>query len=82
MKNEVKLVEALKCFMERSIIPYLPEQHPALNEWKFLNGIVSNTPIDYTQLDFYLLMVNRGNPAQQQQPQSARSVNPVPRYPK
>lgn len=47
--------------MERSVAPALGEGHSALNEWKYLSGILSNEPVDPAQLDFYLLMANKGN---------------------
>lgn len=64
--NEKILVEALKNFMNQSVIPSLPQNHPSLNEWKFLNGIISSNPIDCSQLEFYLHMVNKNNSPQQQ----------------
>jgi hypothetical protein len=56
--------------MNRSVIPSLPENHHSLNEWKFLNGILSSSPIDFGQLDFYLHMVNKSTG-----PQSVPNVN-------
>jgi hypothetical protein len=41
MKNEKKLVEAFKSFMENGVIPCLPHDHIILNEWKFLSGILT-----------------------------------------
>lgn len=62
MSNERKLVEALRAFMERGVIPCLPDNHPALNEWRFLSGILASEPTDYAQIDFYLLMANKSSP--------------------
>lgn len=59
MKNEKKLVEAFKAFMENGVFPCLPEDHIILNEWKFLSGILTLEPIDKNQIDFYLLMANK-----------------------
>jgi hypothetical protein len=59
MKNEKKLVDAFKAFMENGVIPCLPEDHIILNEWKFLSGILTLEPIDKNQIDFYLLMANK-----------------------
>lgn len=47
--------------MEKSVSPVLGEGHTALNEWKFLSGILSGEPIDSAQLDFYLLMANKNS---------------------
>jgi len=47
--------------MDRTVAPVLGEGHVALNEWKYLAGILSNEPVDSAQLDFYLLMANKGN---------------------
>ena len=61
MSNESKLVEALQIFMNKSVLPCLPSDHSAVNEWKFLSGIMNGRPIDYNQLDFYLLMANKSS---------------------
>jgi hypothetical protein len=39
----------------------LGEGHSALNEWKYLSGIFSNEPVELAQLDFYMLMANKGS---------------------
>lgn len=72
--NSKKLAEALISFMNRSVIPILPENHHSLNEWRFLNGILASNPIDYSQLDFYLHMVNK-NSAPQPQPVMNKSFS-------
>jgi hypothetical protein len=46
-------------FMEKGVAPVLGEDHPCLNEWKYLSGILSADTIDPSQLDFYLLMANK-----------------------
>lgn len=61
MKNEKKLVDAFKAFMENGVIPCLPEDHIILNEWRFLSGILTLEPIDQNQIDFYLLMANKNS---------------------
>ena len=35
-------MEALKLFMEKTITPTLGEEHPSLNEWKYLSGILAS----------------------------------------
>lgn len=62
MSNERKLVDALNNFMSNTVVPSLPNNHPALNEWKFLTGILNNSSIQYNQLDFYLHMSNKNTP--------------------
>lgn len=58
------MVELLKSFMNRTVVPALPDNHHSLNEWKFLNGIISSNPVDCAQLDFYLHMVNKNSTPQ------------------
>lgn len=50
--------------MNRTVVPALPDSHHSLNEWKFLNGILSSSPVDCAQLDFYLHMVNKNSAPQ------------------
>jgi hypothetical protein len=47
--------------MEKGVIPVLGDGHPSLNEWKFLNGILSADKIDSSQLDFYIHMSNKAS---------------------
>ena len=63
MNKESKLVEALQSFMNNSVLPCLPKDHTAASEWRFLSGILTGRPIDYNQLDFYLLMANKSSPS-------------------
>ena len=39
----------------------LGEDHPSLNEWKYLSTILSAEHIDPSQIDFYLLMANKSS---------------------
>ena len=32
-----------------------------MREWNHLNKIISNDPVDYSQIDFYLLLANKAN---------------------
>lgn len=47
--------------MERTVAPVLGEGHSSLSEWKYLSGILSASPIDISQLDFYMLMANKSS---------------------
>lgn len=61
-------------FMEKGVVPVLGEEHPCLNEWKYLSGILSADIIDPSQLDFYLLMANKaGNSGIKTDPSSLRT---------
>lgn len=66
--NEKKLVEAFKAFFEKSVIPSINENNSLLSEWKHFNGMISADPIDYQQVEFYLLMLNKSNPSFTKQP--------------
>jgi len=44
--------------MDKSVTPYLSDSH-VINEWRYLSGIMSGDPIDFGQIDFYLLMANK-----------------------
>jgi len=59
ISQEKKLIEALQSFMNNSVLPCFPDNHSSVSEWKFLSGILSGQPIDYNQIDFYLLMANK-----------------------
>ena len=37
-----------------------------MREWNHLNKIISADPIDYSQIDFYLLLSNKNNNTSQQ----------------
>lgn len=37
-----------------------------MREWAHLNKIISADPIDYSQIDFYLLLSNKNSPSSSQ----------------
>lgn len=57
--NERKLVEAIKTFFEKSVLPYLGNREEVVAEWRHISNILNAVPIDYGQLDYYL--VNKKN---------------------
>ena len=65
--NEKKLVEAFKTFFDKSISPYVYNNESIMNEWKYFSKLISTDPIDYSQIEFYLLLANKSHT--QQQPQ-------------
>jgi hypothetical protein len=54
-------VDAFKAFMEKGVAPFFPEDHSVVNEWKFLSTMLSADPVDYSQIDFYLMMTNKSS---------------------
>ena len=57
--SERKLVEAFKTFFEKSVAPHLSGNDEVVREWNHLNKIISADPIDYSQIEFYLLLANK-----------------------
>jgi hypothetical protein len=68
--NERKLVEAFRTFFDKSISPYLSTNDTVMNEWKYFSKLISADPIDYNQIEFYLLLANKSNNSTQPQPPS------------
>jgi hypothetical protein len=61
--TERKLVEAFKTFFEKSVAPFVSTNDDVMREWNHLNKIISADPIDYSQIEFYLLLSNKNNPS-------------------
>ena len=59
--GERKLVEAFKTFFERTVSPHLSQNEEVMREWNHLNKIITSEPIDYSQIEFYLLLANKNN---------------------
>lgn len=59
--SERKLVEAFKAFFEKSVSPLVSGNDEIMREWNHLNKIISNDPVDYSQIEFYLLLSNKNN---------------------
>lgn len=57
--NERKLVEAFRTFFDKSISPYVNNNESVLNEWKYFSRLISTDPIDYSQIEFYILLANK-----------------------
>ena len=57
--SERKLVEAFQTFFEKSVSPHLSDNDQVMREWNHLNKIISANPIDYSQIEFYLLLQNK-----------------------
>lgn len=57
--NEKKLVEAFKTFFDKSISPYVSNNDAVMNEWKYFSRLISTEPIDYSQIEFYILLANK-----------------------
>lgn len=59
--GERKLVEAFRCFFEKTVTPHVSQNDEVMREWNHLNKIISTDPIDYSQIEFYLLLANKNN---------------------
>lgn len=57
--GERKLVEVFRTFFERTVGPHLSQNEEVMREWNHLNKILSAEPIDYSQIEFYLLLANK-----------------------
>lgn len=77
--SERKLVEAFKTFFEKSVAPFVSGNDDVLREWNHLNKIISADPIDYSQIEFYLLLSNKGSPTTSNPPpKTTGSFNRIP----
>lgn len=43
--------------------PYVSSNDEVMREWNHLNKIISSDPIDYSQIEFYLLLSNKNSPS-------------------
>jgi hypothetical protein len=43
------------------VAPYVSGNDDVMREWNHLNKIISSDPIDYSQIEFYLLLSNKNN---------------------
>lgn len=64
--SERKIVEAFRAFFEKSVAPYVGQNDDVMREWSHLNKIISSEPIDYNQIEFYLLLSNKNTPSNPQ----------------
>lgn len=60
--GERKLVEAFRTFFDRTVAPHLSHNEEVMREWSHLNKIISSEPVDYSQIEFYLLLANKNSP--------------------
>lgn len=49
-----------------------------MREWNHLNKIITADPIDYSQIEFYLLLANKGNINNKGSQHSIGSSNKIP----
>ena len=64
--GERKLVEAFRTFFEKSVMPFVGGNDEIMREWNHLNKIIGSEPIDYSQIEFYLLLSNKNTPTPNQ----------------
>lgn len=57
--GERKLVEAFRTFFEKTVSPHVSQNQEVMREWNQLNKMFSTDPIDYSQIQFYLLLSNK-----------------------
>jgi hypothetical protein len=43
------------------VAPYVSQNDDIMREWSHLNKMISCEPIDYSQIEFYLLLANKSN---------------------
>jgi hypothetical protein len=43
------------------VVPYVSQNEEIMREWNHLSKIINAEPIDYSQIEFYLLLANKGN---------------------
>ena len=72
--SERKLVEAFRTFFEKSVAPYVSQNDDVMREWNHLNKIIGSDPIDYSQIEFYLLLSNKGSGSNLQAKGSHNSI--------
>lgn len=72
--SERKLVEAFRTFFEKSVAPYVSQNDEVMREWNHLNKIIGSDPIDYSQIEFYLLLSNKGSGMNSQAKGSHNSI--------
>lgn len=46
-----------------------------MNEWKYFSRLISTDPIDYSQIEFYLLLANKSQHAPQSTPTDFRNTS-------
>lgn len=71
--SERKLVEAFRTFFEKSVAPNVSRNDEVMREWNHLNKIISADPIDYSQIEFYLLLSNKNSGSSSQTPNNRGS---------
>jgi hypothetical protein len=42
------------------VAPYVAQNDDIMREWNHLSKIINSDPIDYSQIEFYLLLSNKG----------------------
>jgi hypothetical protein len=58
--SEKQIVEAFRSFFDKSVLPFVSHSDAVMREWTFLSKIITSEPIDYGQVEFYLLMATKG----------------------
>jgi hypothetical protein len=48
------------------VAPQVTQNDDIMREWNHLNKIISSDPIDYSQIEFYLLLSNKNNSSNSQ----------------
>ena len=79
--GERKLVEAFRTFFERTVAPHLSQNEEVMREWNHLNKIIGSDPVDYSQIEFYLLLANKNPPSTKSSQQNIHSYGKIPEEP-
>lgn len=58
--------------------PYVSQNEEIMREWNHLSKIISGDPIDYSQIEFYLLLANKGNSNSKGSQQNINSSSKLP----
>jgi len=57
MSGEKKLIEVFRTFFDKIVLPTVKNNDKVVSEWKYLNSLISEEHIDYSKLDFYLVLL-------------------------
>jgi hypothetical protein len=57
MSGEKKLIEVFRTFFDKIVLPSVKNNDKVISEWKYLNSLISEEHIDYSKLDFYLVLL-------------------------
>jgi hypothetical protein len=56
------------------VAPFVSGNDDVMREWNHLNKIISSDPIDYSQIEFYLLLSNKNSSSPSPQPGSKGNI--------